>query len=84
MPEHDNDRLEQFFRKAAGRADVSFNEEDWKKLEARRDAADAGIIVRKKSGTRVAAAVMIATAVLLSGGVWLYPDDNIQQITETQ
>ena len=84
MPEHDNDRLEQFFRKAAGRADVSFNEEDWKKLEARLDAADAGIIVRKKSGTRVAAAVMIATAVLLSGGVWLYPDDNIQQITETQ
>lgn len=84
MPEQDNDRLEQFFRKAAGRADVSFNEEDWKKLEARLDAADADIIVRKRSGARVAAAVVIAMAVLFSGGVWLYLDDNVQSTTETR
>lgn len=41
MPEQDHDRLEQFFRKAANRPEVAFNEEDWKKLERRLDAVAA-------------------------------------------
>lgn len=40
MQERDNDRLEEFFRKAVARPQVSFEEADWRKLEARLDAED--------------------------------------------
>src|SRR5260370_18072580 len=38
MSEPDNDNLERFFRKAARDPHVAFNENDWRKLEARLDA----------------------------------------------
>jgi hypothetical protein len=38
MSEHDNDNLERFFSKAAREPHVEFNENDWRKLEARLDA----------------------------------------------
>ncbi len=70
MPEQDNDRLEQFFRKAATRADVSFNEDDWKKLEARLDAADAGQTVAKKA-SRTTTSVVVGTVLLFSSAIWI-------------
>lgn len=62
MPEQDLDRLEQFFRKAAGKADVPFNEEDWKKLEAQLDAADAAKGVSGKTVARIIAATVLVVA----------------------
>lgn len=71
MPEQDNDRVEQFFRKATSRPDVSFHEEDWKKLEARLDANDLGaapapgigrtIVIA--AGLSVLLAIIVATLV---------------------
>jgi hypothetical protein len=69
MQEQDNDRLEQFFRKAAARADVSFNEDDWKKLEARLDAADVGT---PASGNKIrnTATTIVGVLILISSAVW--------------
>ena len=69
MPDHDNDRLEQFFRKAASKSEVSFNEQDWQKLEARLDAKEAALVTTKKAGNKIAAAVVVGVLVL-STGVW--------------
>ena len=71
MPEQDNDRLEQFFRKAAGKPDVTFNEDDWKKLEARLEAAEAGLASRKKTGNKIATAVVVGTLLFFSGALWV-------------
>ena len=71
MSEQDNDRLEQFFRKAADRPDVTFNEDDWKKLEARLDAADAGTPVKAPVGNRIITAVVIGIVLLSGTGIWL-------------
>lgn len=71
MPEHDNDRLEQFFRKAAGKPDVTFNENDWKKLEARLEAEEAGLTVAKKTGNKIATAVVVGVLLIFSGAVWV-------------
>jgi len=71
MPEQDNDSLEQFFRKAVDRPDVTFNEDDWKKLEARLDAADAIKPSRGMNGYRTVTAVVVAILLLTIGGVWL-------------
>src|SRR5688500_9096531 len=72
MQEQDNDRLEQFFRKAASRADVSFNEDDWKKLEARLDAADIGT---PGSGNKIrnTATTIVGVMILISSAVWMSP-----------
>jgi hypothetical protein len=71
MPEQDNDRLEDFFQKAASKPDVTFNEEDWKKLEARLDATDGGFIEAKKPGGRITTAIVIGTLFFFSTVVWL-------------
>src|SRR5687767_11003598 len=71
MPEYDNDRLEQFFRKATGKPDVTFNEDDWKKLEARLDAEQAGLAKTEKAGSKIVTAVAIAIIMGFSGAVWL-------------
>ena len=71
MPEQNNDRLEQFFRKAATRAEVTFNEEDWKKLEARLDAADAGKGVAEKTGSKITTAVIVGVVLLVSTSLWI-------------
>ncbi len=71
MQEHNSDRLEEFFRKAAARPDVSFNEDDWKKLEARLDAEEGALIPPRATGLKVAAGVLIAAVLLISGGLWL-------------
>ena len=73
MPEFDNDsdRLEQFFRKATKEPEVPFSEDDWRKLEARLDAADAprGANVEWPRKKIITAAVVVAL-LLSSGGLW--------------
>ena len=71
MSEQDNDRLEQFFRKAADRPDVTFNEDDWKKLEARLDAADAGTPLKAPVGNRIITTIVIGLVLLSGTGIWL-------------
>src|SRR5688500_1210458 len=75
MQEQDNDRLEQFFRKAAARADVSFNEDDWKKLEARLDAAGVGT---PTSGNKVRNFVttIVGVMILISSAIWMSLTDD--------
>lgn len=70
MPERNNDQLENFFRKATSRPDVPFNEDDWKKLEARLDAEPTSWWTSGRV-VKVAASALIAAAVLFSGGFWL-------------
>jgi len=72
MPEHDNDKLEDFFRKVAGRPDISFQEEDWKKLEARLDARGTRLSIVKKTRIKIAGAVL--AALLISYVYWLEKD----------
>ena len=71
MPEPINDRLEQFFRKAASRADVSFNEDDWKKLEARLDDAGVGKTSLTRRGTMIKMAILIGVLTIISTALWL-------------
>lgn len=70
MPELDNDRLEHFFRKAAAKADVSFNEADWVEMERRLDAVDA---TRALAGKKAAGrwTLTLVVGLLVSGAVWL-------------
>lgn len=79
MPEQDNDRLEQFFRKAVSKPDVSFSEEDWKKLEARLDAEDtlAGAATANPAGRRFPTALVIsALLLLLTAALWVNYEYN--------
>ena len=76
MQEQDNDRLEQFFRKAAARADVSFNEDDWKKLEARLDAADAGVPMAGNK-VRNTAITIVGVMILISSAVWMGSQNDV-------
>lgn len=71
MSEQNNDRLEDFFRKAAGKPDVTFNEADWKKLEARLDAQEGATVPSRTGVAKWVAGIAIVTAVLTSGGIWL-------------
>jgi len=71
MPEHDNDRLEQFFRKAAGQTEVPFDERDWKKLEARLDAEDLLMSRLKKSQAGPAVTTGVVLLLLFSGALWM-------------
>ena len=77
MPERGNDRLESFFKKVSGRPDISYHEEDWKKLEARLDAKEARSSVAKRSRNRIAGASAIA--VLLVGGLYWLSQPSIEQ-----
>lgn len=78
MPEQDHDKLEEFFRKASVRADVPFNEEDWKKLEARLDAADpSGMAGAKMTGGKMATAVAIGVILLFTGAFWVNSEYEI-------
>jgi hypothetical protein len=83
MPEQDNDRLEQFFRKAASKPDVTFNEDDWKKLEARLDAEGAGLAGTKKTGNKIATAVVVGTLLFFSGAFWVNSRYDIIPLTQT-
>ena len=76
MQEPNNDRLEQFFRKAASRADVTFNEDDWKKLEARLDALEAGK-VGNRNMAKIAGAIVIVITLLTSGVLWMHEQDGL-------
>lgn len=70
MPEPSNDRLEEFFRKAASRPDVTFNDDDWKKLEARLDAADAGN--PPPSGRRIkTTAIIVGALAIIFTTLWI-------------
>ena len=70
MPEHSNDRLESFFKKVSGRPDISFNEADWKKLEAKLDANATRSSVARRNRNRIAGSTLVG--ILLIGGLyWL-------------
>ena len=77
MPERGNDRLESFFKKVSGRPDISYHEEDWKKLEARLDAKETRSSVAKRSRNRIAGASAIA--VLLVGGLYWLSQPSFEQ-----
>ena len=72
MSEQEHDRLEEFFRKASVRPEVPFNEDDWKKLEARLDAADVSAVSGvKKVGGKMISAMVAGVILLFVGGFWL-------------
>jgi hypothetical protein len=76
MPEHDNhsDKLERFFQKAASRPDIDFNEEDWKKLEARLNARGPQLSATASVARKLAATIVV-TALFVSGIIhWNLPD----------
>lgn len=77
MPEPGNDRIESFFKKVSGRPDISFNEADWKKLEARLDAKEARASLgrRNRSRSRIAGAAAV-TILLMSALFWLAQSDK--------
>lgn len=70
MPEHGNDRLESFFKKVSSRPDIPFNEEDWKKLEARLDAQGTRSSVSRRNRNRIAGATLVAI-LSLTGLYWM-------------
>lgn len=70
MPEHDNDKLEHFFQKAASQSDISFNEDDWKKLEARLDAQGTDLSGAEKAGNKIARAFTLSVLLILTGMYW--------------
>lgn len=84
MPEPDNDRLEHFFRKAASKPDVTFNEEDWKKLEARLNAGGAGFVDAKKTGRKITTAVVVGTIVLFSSLLWVNSPYDIVSFSDVE
>ncbi|HMG91212.1 MAG TPA: hypothetical protein VK589_14200 [Chryseolinea sp.] len=70
MPERGNDRLESFFKKVSGRPDISYNEEDWKRLEARLAAKEARSSIVRRNRNRISGASLLA--VLMLGSIyWL-------------
>jgi len=84
MPEHDNDRLEQFFRKAASKPDVSFNEDDWKKLEARLEAEADGMPVAERAVSKIATVVVLCVVLLFSGGIWVNSQYGLVSFSEPE
>jgi hypothetical protein len=72
MPEHDNDRLEQFFKKAASKPDIAFNEDDWQKLEARLDAMPPDLSLARTSGLKIASTVLVFVLFVVSSVYWNY------------
>ena len=70
MPGLSNDRLEQFFRKATNKPQLTFSEEDWKKLEARLDAADAERLADGRAPKKIITASVVALFLLSMFGIW--------------
>jgi hypothetical protein len=81
MPEPDNDKLEKFFQKAASRPDIVFDENDWKKLEARLDAKTPPVSVAKNATTKIATVVVIIT--LFLGGTIYWNNANRPDVLKT-
>jgi hypothetical protein len=73
MPERDNDKLEEFFRKVSGRPNIPFNEKDWEKLESMLNERDARSSGAKRTRNKAAAGAMLAI-LLLTGISWLRTD----------
>lgn len=71
MPEPDNDRLEQFFRKTTSRPDVSFHEEDWKKLEARLAAQDSAVSPTKGISKKSVVVTTLSALLLIILATWV-------------
>ncbi len=71
MPEHENDRLEQFFRKAAAKTDVAFNEADWNDLERRLNEMPSGKPAAGGANTRTVMAAVTGALLLIATAVWL-------------
>jgi len=78
MPGQGNDRLERFFRKAANRPQLTFSEEDWSKLEARLDAADAAKLASVKSPKKIITASAVALILLSTVGIWWGTSDGLK------
>ncbi len=74
MPEPDNDKLEGFFRKAASKPDIAFNENDWKKLEARLNEKGTHLSVFKKISNKIIGAVFLFVLLISSSVFWLTRD----------
>jgi hypothetical protein len=70
MSEHDNDKLEQFFKKAASKPDIAFNENDWQKLEARLDAMPPDLSLVKRPGLRIASTVVLSVLFVIGTVYW--------------
>lgn len=73
MPEfeNDSDRLEQFFRKATNKPDLAFSEDDWSKLEARLDAADASRALKAEAPNKsIITTSAVGVFLLLLFGIW--------------
>src|SRR5688572_12600470 len=81
MPERGNDKLESFFKKVSSRPDISYHEEDWKKLEARLEAKAIRSSVARKSRNRIGGASAIA--VLLVGGLYWLSQPSLEQTSAT-
>jgi hypothetical protein len=79
MPErgNDNDRLESFFKKVSGHPDISYNEEDWKRLKARLDASETRTSTTRRNRKRIAGASVIAI-VMVGSILWLTQRGNDQ------
>src|SRR5882762_5701069 len=81
MSEPDNDNLERFFRKAARDPHVAFNENDWRKLEARLDAkafrASSNRPNRWRSGVASVGIILFFTGITY----FLLPDGNQSGLT---
>ena len=70
MSEPDNDRLENFFRETASKPDISFNEEDWTRLEARLHG-QGPVADEKRSGRKSTSPVVVGTILLFSSLLWI-------------
>src|SRR5260221_1523883 len=81
MSEPNNDNLERFFRKAARDPHVAFNENDWRKLEARLDAkafrASSNRPNRWRSGVASVGIILFFTGITY----FLLPDGNQSGLT---
>lgn len=77
MREQNYDRLEQFFRKAADKGNVAFNEEDWKKLESRLDAAGVPAPSKPENyGKVLVTGMLLVTSLLFWVGTGGRQDDS--------
>jgi len=81
MSEPDNDNLERFFRKAARDPHVAFNENDWRKLEARLNAkafrASSNRPNRWRSGVASVGIILFFTGITY----FLLPDSDQSGLT---
>lgn len=82
--EKDNDSLSRFFQKAAQRPQITFEEGDWKKLEALLDAGQSKTISDSRFQWKTVA-VSIAAFLFLSISTYIFiPDGNKEISTDTK